>query len=65
MSAIIASGDGDFSCLVDFLLEKEMFKSLIIPNRKYCSHLLKRKNINMSFLGKKHITRKIQKSGRA
>lgn len=48
-SAILISGDGDFSCLVDFLIEKSVFKALIAPNRKV-SYLLRKKNIKITFL---------------
>jgi uncharacterized LabA/DUF88 family protein len=33
--AIIVSGDGDFACLVEFLLEKDKFLKLLTPNAKY------------------------------
>ncbi|PCI25757.1 hypothetical protein COB57_00925 [Candidatus Peregrinibacteria bacterium] len=46
-SAIIVSGDGDFSCLIDFLIENNVFKIILIPNMKYCSYLLRKKNIPM------------------
>jgi uncharacterized LabA/DUF88 family protein len=49
-NAIIVSGDGDFSCLIDFLIEKEVFKTLLIPNMKFCSYLLKKKNISITRL---------------
>lgn len=39
--AVIVSGDGDFHCLVKYLLEKSKLESLIIPNRYKFSALLK------------------------
>ncbi|MCX6735502.1 MAG: NYN domain-containing protein [Candidatus Parcubacteria bacterium] len=39
--AIIVSGDGDFACLVTFLQEKERFSTLICPNYKKASALLR------------------------
>ena len=39
--AIIVSGDGDFYCLVKYLLEKNKLKLLIIPNKLKFSALLK------------------------
>ncbi len=39
--AIIVTGDGDFYCLVKYLIEKEKFQTLIIPNRNKFSALLK------------------------
>lgn len=46
-SVTLISGDGDFSCLVDFLLEKQIFGRLMIPNIKYCSYLLRKKQISL------------------
>ena len=39
--AVIVSGDGDFHCLVKYLLEKNKLKALLIPNRYKFSALLK------------------------
>src|ERR1035437_8105035 len=39
--AVIVSGDGDFYCLVKYLLENNKLKSIIIPNRFKFSALLK------------------------
>jgi hypothetical protein len=55
---VMVTGDGDFSCLVDFFLEKNTFKSLIAPNKKVSS-LLKKKNINITFL--RDLQNKLQK----
>ena len=49
-NAVLISGDGDFSCLVDFLEEKNKFTTIIIPNRKYCSYLLRKKNISLTYI---------------
>lgn len=38
--AIIVSGDGDFHCLVKYLLSKHKLARLIVPNRKKFSRLL-------------------------
>ena len=40
---VIVSGDGDFYCLVDHLIEKKKLESVIIPNRFKFSALLKLK----------------------
>lgn len=37
---IIVSGDGDFRCLVDFLIGKDVAVNLLVPNHKKCSILL-------------------------
>jgi uncharacterized LabA/DUF88 family protein len=39
--AVIVTGDGDFYCLVQYFIEKDKLKNLIIPNRKKYSALLK------------------------
>ncbi len=42
--ALIVSGDGDFHCIVEYLLEGEKLLVLMVPNRKKYSGLLKRKD---------------------
>ncbi len=42
---VIVSGDGDFRCLVDFLVERQFPVSLLIPNKNKCSILLKRTSV--------------------
>ena len=40
--AVIITGDGDFACLVDYLIEKEKLEIVLAPNgRKYSSLLRK------------------------
>mgnify|MGYP001566013965 CR=1 FL=1 len=39
--SIIATGDGDFYCLVNYLFEKNKLIAVLAPNRKKCSALLK------------------------
>lgn len=38
--AVIVTGDGDFYCLVKYLIEKNKLKALIVPNRHKFSALL-------------------------
>lgn len=40
--AIVVSGDGDFHCLIKYLIEKEKFGKLLVPNKRRYSVLLKR-----------------------
>ena len=40
--AIVVSGDGDFHCLVEYLVEKKKFLHLMIPNDRGYSSLLKK-----------------------
>jgi len=42
--ALIVTGDGDFHCLIEFLLEKKKLLALMVPNHKRYSGLLKRKD---------------------
>lgn len=37
--ALIVSGDGDFTCLVEFLISKNKLLNILTPNRKYSSLL--------------------------
>ena len=39
--AVIISGDGDFYCLVEYLVENKKLLKMIVPNRKYSSLLRK------------------------
>lgn len=40
--AIVVSGDGDFYCLVEYLLEKDKLAWLLIPNKTSYSSLLRK-----------------------
>lgn len=40
--AVIVTGDGDFHCLVDYLLRQEKLEKLLVPNQKKYSVLLRR-----------------------
>ena len=42
--ALIVTGDGDFHCLIEYLLKQEKLLALMVPNRKKYSGLLKRKD---------------------
>lgn len=42
--ALIVSGDGDFHCLIEYLLEEDKLLALMVPNHKKYSALLKRKD---------------------
>lgn len=39
--AIIVSGDGDFYCLIDYLIDQRKLETILIPNMKKYSALLK------------------------
>lgn len=39
--AVIVSGDGDFYCLIKYLLEIKKLKVILVPNQKSCSSLFK------------------------
>lgn len=40
--AVIITGDGDFHCLVSYLIKQNKLKKLLVPNKKSYSSLLKR-----------------------
>lgn len=42
--AVIVSGDGDFTCLIEFLQEKNKLEMLVVPNENKYSALLKKFN---------------------
>lgn len=48
--AIIVTGDGDFYCLLEYLVEEKKLCRLIVPNRRKYSALLRRFHEQMSFL---------------
>jgi uncharacterized LabA/DUF88 family protein len=41
-NAVIISGDGDFYCLVRYLLKKDKLEMVLVPDRNHYSALLKR-----------------------
>lgn len=47
---ILLTGDGDFGCLVEFLVERGVMHSVIAPNKNKCSFLLRNKNTELTFL---------------
>lgn len=49
--AIIVSGDGDFNCLIEYLLDKDKLKRVICPNRHYSS-LLRKHSAVIDVIGK-------------
>src|SRR3989344_2605964 len=49
-SAILVSGDGDYHCIVEFLKEKNIPVTIVSPNRRYLSLLLKRTNVSIVIL---------------
>ena len=42
--AVIVTGDGDFYCLVKYLIDKDKLKTVLIPNRNKFQHFLNSKN---------------------
>ncbi len=42
--ALIVTGDGDFHCLIEYLLEQKKLLAFMVPNHKHYSGLLKRKD---------------------
>lgn len=50
--AVIVTGDGDFYCLVEYLLNKKKLARLIIPNKFKYSSLLRKFSDKITFLNK-------------
>lgn len=50
--AVIVSSDGDYACLVSFLLKKEKLEAVLSPNNK-CSVLLRRTGAPIVYLDNK------------
>lgn len=48
--AVLVTGDGDFACVVEFLLEKQKLRSVIAPNSKKCSYLIRKIQTSLAFL---------------
>lgn len=48
--AVIVTSDGDFACLVNFLLERDALDSIQSPTQKKCSSLLTRSKARIVFL---------------
>lgn len=47
---ILVTGDGDFSCLVDFFTERKCKVVICAPDKKSCSYLLKKRNVPIVWL---------------
>jgi uncharacterized LabA/DUF88 family protein len=47
---VLITGDGDFGCLVEFLVTNSALERVVAPDKKKCSILLKNKNIDITFL---------------
>ncbi len=58
--AILVTGDGDFSCLVYFFLQKHHEIIILAPSKDYCSYLLKKTNAPLVFL--ENIQSKLKKT---
>lgn len=60
--AIVVSGDGDFFCLIEYLLAKKKLCRLIVPNKYKFSSLLRGFNEHITFLN--NTKEKLQKEKR-
>lgn len=61
--AVIVSGDGDFYCLIEYLLGRKKLCRLIIPNKFKFSSLLRKFNQHITFLN--NAREKLQKQKEA
>jgi uncharacterized LabA/DUF88 family protein len=51
-SCILVSGDGDFGCLVEFLVKNNALYCIIVPDMKCSSFFLRSQNVDIFFLNK-------------
>lgn len=58
---ILVTGDGDFACLVDFLVERNCFDRILVPCKVYCSYLLRKRNVPLVFLENPRLRNRIKK----
>jgi uncharacterized LabA/DUF88 family protein len=58
---ILVSGDGDFSCLIDFWKRKGVKPKILAPNQNNCSYFLRRHNISLTYLDNPDIFARIKK----
>ena len=52
--AVIVTGDGDFFCLVDYLIKKEKLKKLLVPNQYKFSSLYRKSMAHVTFMNNLH-----------
>jgi len=48
--SVLITGDGDFACLIQFFISKSHKISVVAPNQKYCSYLIKKTNVPIVML---------------
>lgn len=58
---ILVSGDGDFSCLIDFWKRKNITPRILAPNADNCSYFLRRHNVSLTYLNNPDIFARIKK----
>jgi len=49
-TCFLVTGDGDFGCLAEFLLDRKVLGGIIAPDKDKCSILLRNKNSEIIFL---------------
>ena len=49
-NAILVTGDGDFACLASFLHEKQKLRTIIAPNFKKSSYLIRKIQVPLVFM---------------
>lgn len=59
---ILISGDGDFACLLDFWKDKKIKTQVLAPQENYCSYLIKKRSLKLSYLDTPKIYNQISKS---
>lgn len=62
--AVIVSGDGDFYCLVKYLIDRSKLKALVVPNRNKYSALLKLKEFKVFTRDMNDLRKKLEYSSK-
>lgn len=50
--AVIVSGDGDFYCLIEYLIKEDKLERVVVPNKEKYSSLLRKFAHKMTFVSK-------------
>lgn len=58
---VLVSGDGDFSCLIEFWKRKNIKPKILAPNPDRCSYFLRRHNVSLTYLNHPSILARIRK----
>jgi uncharacterized LabA/DUF88 family protein len=58
--AILVSGDGDFTCLIDFWKKKRIKTNILPPQESSCSSLIKNRKVKITYLDQPKVYNQIK-----